>query len=109
MVDLGILKCQPPDRQRNLDVQFLFAHKVYDILIQFCEESLGLYPHHPFYCTYLAASYFYTNRYNRASKVLPHVDPMALAELCPEIVAHPQLGPLVPSTSPGMPDRMYEK
>lgn len=81
--------------------QFLYKHKVYDILIQFAEESLELYPQHPFYCTYLAAAYFYTNRYNRASHVLPYVNPEALAELCPEIVQHPRLGPLVPHGLPG--------
>lgn len=75
---------------------FLYNHKVYDILIQFGEESLEIYPRNPFYCTYLAAAYFYTNRYNRASRVLPHVNPEALAELCPEIMQHPRLGPLVP-------------
>ena len=75
---------------------FLYKHKVYDILIQFAEESLEYYPKSPFYCTYLAAAYFYTNRYNRASQVLPYVLPEVLAELCPEIMQHPRLGQLVP-------------
>jgi len=77
-------------------VLFLYNNKVYDILIEFGEESLDLYPASPFYCTYLAAAYFYTNRYNRASQVLPHVDPMLLREICPELLSHPRLGPLVP-------------
>ncbi|MBQ8703089.1 MAG: tetratricopeptide repeat protein [Bacteroidales bacterium] len=80
--------------------QFLYKHKVYDILIQFAEESLELYPQSPFYCTYLAAAYFYTNRYNRASQVLPYVSAEFLSELCPEIVQHPRLGPLVPRQLP---------
>ena len=80
-------------------VQFLYNHKVYDILIEFGLESLDLYPNHPFYATFLAAAYFYTNRYNRASRMLPHVDPDLLADICPEIVAHPRLGPLVPKAN----------
>ena len=82
--------------QCQLYTQFLFNHKVYDIMEQFAEESLEVYPHSPFYCTYLAASYFYTNRYNRARKMLPDVSPVMLAELCPEIIKHPLLGPLIP-------------
>lgn len=77
-------------------VDFLFRHKIYDILIDFAEESLDAYPDDPFYCTYLAATYFYTNRYNKARKVLPCVVPSELARLCPEIMKHPLLGPLVP-------------
>lgn len=77
-------------------VQFLYAHGVYDILIEFGEESLGLYPHDRFYSTYLAAAYFYTNRYNKARKMLSDVDAVMLGEICPEIVVHPLLGPLVP-------------
>ena len=76
--------------------QFLYKHKVYDILIQFAEESLEIFPQNSFYCTYLAAAYFYTNRYNRASQVLPYVNAEALAEICPDIVQHPRLGPLIP-------------
>lgn len=78
-------------------VRFLFKHKNYDILIQFSEESLEVYPHSPFYSSYLAAAYFYTNRYNRARRMLPDVDPVFLAELCPEIMTHPLLGLLVPT------------
>lgn len=77
-------------------IEFLFRYKNYDILIQFGEESLEAYPNDPFYCTYLAATYFYTNRYNRARKVLQYVVPSELARLCPEIMTHPLLGPLVP-------------
>lgn len=77
-------------------VQFLYNNKTYDILIPFAEESLDIYPNDPFYCTYLAASYFYTNRYNRASNMLPHVQPDMLALICPEIMDNPHLGPLVP-------------
>lgn len=83
--------------QCQLYTQFLFNHKVYDVMTQFAEESLDVYPHSPFYCTYLAAAYFYTNRYNRARKMLPDVSPAMLAELCPEIIKHPLLGPLVPA------------
>lgn len=78
--------------------QFLFDHRLYDILIDFGEESLGLYPHDLFYSTYLAASYFYTNRYNKARKMLPDVSAELLAEICPEIAVHPLLGPLLPWT-----------
>ncbi|MCR5444337.1 MAG: tetratricopeptide repeat protein [Bacteroidales bacterium] len=92
---IGAEDCTEPICQEYL--KFLYQHKVYDILIDFGTESLELYPNHPFYCTFLAAAYFYTNRYNRASRVLPHVDPELLAEICPEIVVHPRLGPLVPS------------
>jgi tetratricopeptide (TPR) repeat protein len=87
--------CTEP--QCQMYTQFLFKHKVYDILVFFGEESLEAYPHDPFYSTYLAAAYFYTNRYNRARKMLPDVSPAMLAELCPEIMEHPLLGPLVPS------------
>ena len=83
--------------QCQMYTQFLFNHKVYDVMEQFAEESLEVYPHSPFYSTYLAAAYFYTNRYNRARKMLPDVSPRMLAELCPEIVKHPLLGPLIPS------------
>lgn len=85
------------EHQCQLYTQFLFNHKVYDIVIQFGEESLEVYPHSSFYSTYLAASYFYTNRYNKARKMLPDVSPAMLAELCPEIVMHPLLGPLIPA------------
>lgn len=77
-------------------VHFLYQHKVYDVLIEFCDESIELYPGHPYYCTYLAAACFYTNRYNRASRALPHADPDLLAAICPQIIQHPRLGPLVP-------------
>lgn len=80
---------------------FLFRWKIYDIMIEFAEESLEAFPDDPFYSTYLAAAYFYTNRYNRARKVLPHVSPAALAQLCPEIMTHPLLGPLVPAMEEG--------
>ncbi len=83
--------------QCQLYTQFLFSHKVYEVMEQFAEESLDVYPHSPFYCTYLAAAYFYTNRYNRARKMLPDVSPAMLAEICPEIISHPLLGPLIPA------------
>lgn len=82
--------------QCQLYTQFLFNHHVYDVMEQFAEESLDVYPHNSFYSTYLAAAYFYTNRYNRARKVLPDVSPAMLAEICPEIISHPLLGPLIP-------------
>lgn len=78
---------------------FLFRHKIYDILIPFAEESLESFPSDPFYSTYLAAAYFYTNRYNRARKVLPDVVATELARLCPQIMDHPLLGPLVPGSN----------
>lgn len=93
MINTGLFA----EHQCQLYTQFLFNHKVYDIVIQFAEESLEVYPHSSFYCTYLAAAYFYTNRYNKARKMLPDVSPSLLAELCPEIIMHPLLGPLVPA------------
>ena len=86
------------EEQYQLYVQFLYAHKVYDIIIIFANESLDVYPHDIFYSTYLAASYFYTNRYNKARQVLPDVSPDLLGEICPEIMVHPLLGPLVPQS-----------
>ena len=79
---------------------FLFRRRVYDIMIQFAEESLDNFPHDPFYSTYMAAASFYTNRYNKARKALPDVSPSVLANLCPEIMTHPLLGPLVPTIEP---------
>ena len=87
--------CSEP--QCQLYTQFLFKHKVYDILVMFAEESLEVYPHSSFYSTYLAAAYFYTNRYNRVRHMLPDVSPAMLAELCPELMVHPLLGPLIPT------------
>lgn len=77
-------------------VAFLYRHKVYDILVQFAEESLDIYPADPFYSTYLAACYYYTDRFNRCSRMLPNCNPQLLCEICPEVVDHPRLGPLVP-------------
>jgi tetratricopeptide (TPR) repeat protein len=86
--------------QCQLYTQFLFKHRVWDIVIQFAEESLEVYPHNPFYSSYLAATYFYTNRYNRARRLLPDVSPSLLASICPEIISHHLLGPLVPQQEP---------
>ena len=80
-------------------VQFLYKRKVYDILAQFADESLEIYPHNPFYSTYLAAAYYYTNRYNRASQVLPDVNPVLLAEICPEIMTNAHFSHLIPPVS----------
>lgn len=77
-------------------VRSLFKRKNYDTLIDFALESLDIYPHNPFYSTYLVAAYFYTNRYNRASHILPDVDPLMLGEICPEIMLNPHLGPMIP-------------
>lgn len=77
--------------------QFLYSNKAYDMLVDFALESLDIYPEHPFYSTYLVAACFYTNRYNRASRALPHVIPSLLRELCPEIFTHPRLAPLIPA------------
>lgn len=79
---------------------FLFRYKVFDIMIQFSEESLEHYPHDPFYSTYLVAACFYTNRYNKARRALPYASPSMLSSLCPEIMVHPLLGPLVPAEEP---------
>lgn len=76
--------------------QYLFRIKDYDQLIDFLQESLEIYPHHPYYSSLMAAAAFYSNRYNRASRALPDADRELLAELCPEIIEHPRLGPLVP-------------
>lgn len=83
--------------QCQIYTQFLFKHRVFDTLTFFAEESLEAYPHDAFYSTYLAAAYFYTNRYNRARKMLPDVSPSLLADICPEIMVHPLLGPLIPA------------
>ena len=80
-------------------VEFLFNHGDYDLLIEFAEESLALYPGNPYYSTYMAAACYYTNRYNRASRVLPHADPEMLLDICPDIANHPRLWPLVPKTN----------
>ena len=77
-------------------VIFLYKFKIYDALIDFGEESLELYPHDAFYSTYLAAAYYYTNRYNRASHMLPNVLPSMLAEICPEIMTNPHFSMLIP-------------
>lgn len=77
-------------------VDFLFRHRLLEDLITIAEDALVYLPQNAFYCTYLAAAYFYTNRYNSASRMLPHVAPEELARLCPEIMVHPLLGPLVP-------------
>lgn len=75
---------------------YLYRQKNYSLVIQFAEESLEAFPDDPFYSTYMAAACFYTNRYNRARKALPYVVTAELARLCPEIMEHPLLGPLVP-------------
>ena len=70
-------------------------------MVDFAEESLEAFPDDPFYSTYMAAACFYTNRYNRARKVLPNVVATELARLCPQIMEHPLLGPLVPGNNIG--------
>ena len=62
-------------------------------------ESLDIYPHDPFYSTYLAAAYFFTNRYNRLRQVLPDVDAPTLHDLCPALWEHPRLQPFLPDLS----------
>ncbi len=76
-------------------VEFLFRHKMFDVMIPFCEESLDYFPQDAYYNTMLAAAYFYTNRYNSARKALQYAVPSQLALLCPEIMTHPLLGPLI--------------
>ncbi len=78
---------------------YLFRHKRYDMVIDFAEESLDMYPGDVFYSTYMAAACFYTNRYNKARKVLPDVVVDELALLCPAIMEHPLLGPLLPGNN----------
>lgn len=78
-------------------IQFLYSNKSYDMVVDFALESLDLYPQNPFYSTYLVAACFYTNRYNRASRALPHVIPSLLHELCPDIFSHPRLAQLIPA------------
>ncbi len=84
------------EQQYQNYVHFLFAHDQYDMVIDFCVESLDIYPQHPFYSTFLVAASYYTNRYNRASRSLPYVDTDLLQELCPEIFTHPRLAHLIP-------------
>jgi len=76
-------------------VEFMFRRGMYDVMIPFCEESLDYFPQDAYYNTYLAAAYFYTNRYNSARKALQYAVPSQLALLCPEIMTHPLLGPLI--------------
>lgn len=96
--DLLVINPQCTEQHCREYTDYLYRQKNYDIMIQFAEESLESFPNDPFYTTYLAAAYFYTNRYNRARKVLPYTVPEELAKLCPEIMEHPLLGPLVPMT-----------
>ena len=84
------------EQQYQNYVHFLYAHQQYDMVIDFSEESLELYPQHPFYSSFLVAASFYTNRYNRASRSLPYVDVELLHELCPDIFTHPRLAQLIP-------------
>ena len=77
-------------------VEFLFRRRMFEIMIPFCEESLDYFPQDSFYNTYLAAAYFYTNRYNSARRALQYAVPSQLNQLCPEIMTHPLLGPFVP-------------
>ena len=78
-------------------VIFLYSHQYWETLIDFATESLDLFPHNPFYSTYLAAACFYTNRYNRVSRLLPDVNPALLRSICPQISIHPRLAPLIPA------------
>lgn len=79
---------------------FLFSHQAYDTIIDFAEESLGIYPHDIFYSTYLAAACYYTNRYNKLRHALPDVHPVMLHEMCPEIWENPRLAPMLPELRP---------
>lgn len=78
-------------------VIFLYSHQYWETLIDFAAESLDIFPHNSFYSTYLAAACFYTNRYNRVSRLLPDVNPALLRSICPQISIHPRLAPLIPS------------
>lgn len=79
---------------------FLFSHQSYDILIEFAEESLEIYPNDIFYSTYLAAACFYTNRYNKLQHALPDVHPVMLHEMCPELWENPRLAAILPEMKP---------
>lgn len=79
---------------------FLYCHQDYDLLIDFAEESLEIYPHDIFYSTYLAAACFYTNRYNKLRHALPDVHPVMLHEMCPEMWENPQLASILPELRP---------
>ena len=76
--------------------QFLYKSGNYEILIDFALESLEIYHDDPFYSTFLAAAYFHTNRYNRASRMLPNVDTPLLRIICPEIFENPRLSAIIP-------------
>lgn len=88
------------EQQYERYISFLFQHGSFDTVIDFATESLDLYPHNSLYSTYLVAACFFTNRYNRASRAMPDVDPWLLRELCPPIILHPRLGPLIPTNRP---------
>lgn len=79
---------------------FLFNREMYDILTDFCMESLEIYPRDIFYSTYLAAAYFHTNRYNKLSHILCDVHPVMLREMCPAIWENPRLAALLPEMRP---------
>jgi tetratricopeptide (TPR) repeat protein len=75
---------------------YLYDRGMYDILIDFAEESLQLYPDDPFYSTYLSAALFLTNRYNRLRHALPHADTGFLRKLCPQLWENPRVASLLP-------------
>ena len=89
-----------PESVYHKYTRFLYKHEVYDLVIEFAEESLEMLPLDPFYSTYLAAACFRTNRYNRVRKLLLDVEPNAIRYICLELSQHPLLGQYVPQPSP---------
>ena len=77
-------------------ISFLFRNRHYQEVTELAKESLDLYPGDSFYYTYLAASYFMTNRYKRLSGVIEFVDPNLIRHLCPTIERNPLLSYLIP-------------
>lgn len=74
---------------------YLFERQMYDILVDFAEESLEIYPDDPFYSTYLSAALFLTNRYNRLRRALPHADKEFLRTICPQLWQNPRVALLL--------------
>lgn len=77
-------------------VIFLYQHKQYEEMVDYVLDCLDIYPHHPFYSTYLAAAYFSLGELNYIASLLPYVDTLMLKEICPGLAAHPVLGQLLP-------------
>lgn len=94
--DRLILTDRYTEQQCRYYVMFLYAHKIYGVLIPFAEESLTIYPSDPFYSTYLAASYYHTNRYNSLRHIIVDAPEPMLREVCPELWENPLMAPILP-------------